>query len=462
MKELTRKRRRGWKKHWLVELQDRTNLRKDVQTSLLGNVLLVAAIQIGAALALLYQLFNFNMKPMSATIVATRFICGLVFHIYLQAEFKQGQTNMKYALNHPWKFEWPTLAFFVGLMQSCVVFVIELINYILIVGSNTYLEIILATLALYFIINFSNFFYQQPMMGGELKKVITGVHDKYENFLRWQVKANPRFTIFRTQKQQVEMLPPLKEEVADDIPYYNKLDFSHRSRWTCNRSLRVVFLVQYALYLANWFYYAPFLAICVNFTVPFLQETFGGFVDNTEAGEMSGDYKDFVDKMISESGGDYDEPSLEAMVKLMDDTPLQSGFKQDPETLVLPLSLESFWDAFWADEAPYYVEAIERDKEDGLSSSTAWGPPTVVTELDKPVLEERTMKKSIRTRSAFAPDHTGLDMRISLLEKSDTSIMIKESHTSDAPYGDTFRVWIVWEAKTEDSKSFQTVIRKSY
>ena len=69
---------------------------------------------------------------------------------------------MKYALNHPWKFEWPILAFICGFAQILVVTVIEIITYILIVGSNTHMDIVLATIALYFIVNWSDFFYTQP------------------------------------------------------------------------------------------------------------------------------------------------------------------------------------------------------------------------------------------------------------------------------------------------------------
>ena len=134
-------------------------LRHDKQTSLLGSVVLLMATQVFSAAILVYELFNFDMKPVSWTIVLTRFICGLVFHIYLQADFRQAYKNMKYAMNHPWKFERPVLAFFVGFMQAFVVFVIELINYVLVVGSNTHMEIVLGFLALVFVIHFGNFFF---------------------------------------------------------------------------------------------------------------------------------------------------------------------------------------------------------------------------------------------------------------------------------------------------------------
>ena len=85
---------------------------------------------------------------------------------------------MKFALNHPWKFERPILAFMVGLWQISVVTIIELINFVLVVGSNTHMDIVLGFLALIFIINYGNFFYQ-PESHNEIKKIISGLDDKY-------------------------------------------------------------------------------------------------------------------------------------------------------------------------------------------------------------------------------------------------------------------------------------------
>jgi hypothetical protein len=153
----------------------------------------------------MYELFNFEMKPVSVSIVLTRFTCGLVFHIYVQAEIKQGFKNMKFALNHPWKFERPILAFMVGLWQILVVTIIELINFVLVVGSNTHMDIVLGFLALIFIINYGNFFYQ-PESHNEIKKIISGLDDKYQQFLRVQLKVSPRYKIFKTHRQKVETI----------------------------------------------------------------------------------------------------------------------------------------------------------------------------------------------------------------------------------------------------------------
>ena len=187
----------GWSKKELVESQERKEFRQDKQTSLLGSVILLMCAQLFSACILIYELFNFDMKPVSASIVLTRFTCGLVFHIYVQSEFKQGFKNMKFALNHPWKFERPILAFFVGFCQTFTVFVIELINYILVVGSNTHMEIILGFFALVLIVHFSNFFFQ-PMANSELRKLVSGFSERYNNFLRIQLKTAPRIKIFKT------------------------------------------------------------------------------------------------------------------------------------------------------------------------------------------------------------------------------------------------------------------------
>lgn len=42
---------------------------------------------------------------------------------------------------------------------------------------------------------------------------MSGQSDQYANFLRIQLKTAPRLKIFKTRKQAVEKLPPLKDEI---------------------------------------------------------------------------------------------------------------------------------------------------------------------------------------------------------------------------------------------------------
>ena len=76
-------------------------------------------------------------------------------------------------------------------------------------------------------------------------------------------------------------------------------------------------------------------------------------------------YLKFLADQLANSQSDYAEPTVEELVKMMEETPLLSKkWGMFTDILVLPLSLDQYWDAFWADDAPYYVGAIERDDRD--------------------------------------------------------------------------------------------------
>ena len=108
------------------------------------------AVQIFSALILLSALpsFDWTVRSTSASVVTTRFVCGLVLHVYLQSELVQGFSNMKYALNHPWKFDAPALAFFAGFAQASVIVVIELVNYVMLLTKTDPLSIVMNFLVL--------------------------------------------------------------------------------------------------------------------------------------------------------------------------------------------------------------------------------------------------------------------------------------------------------------------------
>ena len=91
------------------------------------------------------------MKSESTSVVMARFICSIVFHIYLQEELLQGFSNMKYALNHPWKFEKANLAFFAGFIQVMTIIVLELVLYILLLMKNSHIDVVMSFVALVFI-----------------------------------------------------------------------------------------------------------------------------------------------------------------------------------------------------------------------------------------------------------------------------------------------------------------------
>ena len=100
------------------------------------------------------------------------------------------------------------------------------------------------------------------------------------------------------------------------------------------------------------------MALTVNFSVPYLAEKLGGALTVPEAGNMSSEYEEWIASTLAAEGDApaYEEPSLEELVQMMDDVPLQGeGWGQDPEILIAPLSLQQYWDCYWADDAPFYI-----------------------------------------------------------------------------------------------------------
>ena len=182
---------------------------------------------------------------------------------------------------------------------------------------------------------------------------------------------------------------------------------------------------------------------------------------------MSDDYMNWIEQtVVAQETSDYIEPSLDELVQMMDAIPLQGDeWIQSPQTLVAPLSLEQFWDCYWTNDAPYYLEAIMVDPEDLLLLSTNWRRPsegqTVL--IGKPVIQERIFEKDKRARIAFAPDFVNYYARFSLVERNETYMQVFEQHiTTGAPYTDTFHYNAIWEAMTPDPRSNQVVFRKSF
>ena len=113
------------------------------------------------------------------------------------------------------------------------------------------------------------------------------------------------------------------------------------------------------------------------------------------------DADQIAEHLVESRKGPYVEPSEEEMRALVDGMPLEKGWEQDLETLVIPLSLEEYWETFWADDAPYYLLSKPRDPDDVLLSNTDWSTdltPGYEERSGKPVLLERIYERTLRVR----------------------------------------------------------------
>ena len=126
------------------------------------------------------------------------------------------------------------------------------------------------------------------------------------------------------------MLSPLKEEVENDIPVTNLLEWKHRARWTGNRCLRTLYRVLRTIYVSLWLYFIPFIALALNFIVPFMIATYGE-EDAGNAENMSDDYLAWLEETVNSGDNDYTEPSIEELVQMMEEVPLQTDeWTRDP------------------------------------------------------------------------------------------------------------------------------------
>ena len=102
---------------------------------------------------------DFAPFPEDATIGLTRYFCGLILHVYLSQETRQGLDMMKYAVNHPYKFRKWYVAYLIGLTQFSVLVTVELVNLIVLVSNNSIEDILMNFLALIVLTDFDNFLF---------------------------------------------------------------------------------------------------------------------------------------------------------------------------------------------------------------------------------------------------------------------------------------------------------------
>ena len=98
--------------------------------------------------------------PDSISITLVRFLCGLSMHYLLQEEIEQGLSNMKFALNHMWKFDSWRWAWLIGFLQMIMVVFVEVVNIIVLCANNTVMDILMNFLALVVIRDLDDYFAQ--------------------------------------------------------------------------------------------------------------------------------------------------------------------------------------------------------------------------------------------------------------------------------------------------------------
>ena len=82
------------------------------------------------------------------------------------------------------------------------------------------------------------------------------------------------------------------------------------------------------------------------------------------------------------------EPSKSQLINMINRVPTEPDFVRYLDPIVLDMSLEQYWDCFYANNAMYYVSDIQKDPLDKFVSQTEWHDPTqpeFETAFGKPV-----------------------------------------------------------------------------
>ena len=82
------------------------------KSSVLGSVLVLFAMQMVLVYLVLLEVITdppeegvWQTMPNDTLLVVSKFVCGIVLHVFLSGELDQGYMLMKYSVNHPWKFD---------------------------------------------------------------------------------------------------------------------------------------------------------------------------------------------------------------------------------------------------------------------------------------------------------------------------------------------------------------------
>jgi hypothetical protein len=198
-------------------------------------------------------------------IVLARFGCGVILHMKLQNELESGINHMKFALNHFYRFDSWVIAFLAGFLQAVSIFVIEYVNFVVILTSNNYTDIVQNFMSLAIVSEFDNAFY--AALGPDPKKEC--IEDVEFRDLYRITLTSSRNACYENEKNFLNDDTVLKDEdgkPAAMMPKY--IGVNYIVYGFTRRLLRCVYKIFRVLQISVWFYFLPFIALLGSYFVP--------------------------------------------------------------------------------------------------------------------------------------------------------------------------------------------------
>lgn len=225
------------------------------------------------------ELPDYN-EPPSRAVAFTRLMAGMIMQVTMSVELKQGLEKMKFAINHPWKFDKVGFAFLAGFCQATVIMVVTFLNYFTIIDATTVIDIVMNFLALAVIADLDDMFFKVHGSSEIGVEMVKNEENKYDEL----------YTIETTTSDDAEMNtkdPDLeginKFEPSDASIWYEhlfandqgslkklqpeslKIKFMERS--CSNKFMRMIYHLYRSLYVVVWYYFLPFFAIILQFVL---------------------------------------------------------------------------------------------------------------------------------------------------------------------------------------------------
>jgi hypothetical protein len=250
------------------------------QSVFLSQVMVVWVSQILLSGLITYEVLSdpdileaLSTYPENYWIVAARFVCGIVLHMALQDELKQGLDNMKYSLNHTWRFENYKIAWLSGFLQATIIYIVESVNFLAILTSFTVLDIVMNFLALVVISEFDDFFYE-ALRNEPLQDLITD--PAFEELLMIERTTSRRAKADIPEHELTPDALDINENEMEemktkiDIPTHIHQDFKKRS---CFGMFGMsIYRIYRIFYVSVWFYFLPFLSLLGSYYVPYFMQ----------------------------------------------------------------------------------------------------------------------------------------------------------------------------------------------
>ena len=129
---------------------------------------------------------------------------------------------MKFVLNHPYRFDNPSIAFLAGFLQATSIAGIEVVNFFVILTSSTFLEVVMNFMALAIISDFDNAFYDS--LGDDENKIL--VEDPSFEHLYEITRTTSRFCEKATPENKnylVEEFQPAVDELTNAAALESRL-----------------------------------------------------------------------------------------------------------------------------------------------------------------------------------------------------------------------------------------------